>query len=87
MSLAESFITCHSPSRPLPATVSGLAPANLYSGIPLYVICSTPSAPLTTAKVPGKLSAGPALGVPVTAGQVVAHDPVQVGVPPLVSLL
>src|ERR1700722_9601100 len=34
---------------------------------------------------PGSVSAGPGNGAPVTAGQIAAHEPVQVGDPPLVS--
>src|ERR1700722_1071272 len=40
---------------------------------------------VTVPRGPGRVSAGPALGRPVTAGQAAAQEPVQVGAPPLVS--
>src|SRR5271165_532912 len=44
-----------------------------------------PPAPVTTPNVPGKVSAGPALGTPVTGAHTAAQDPVQVGGAPLLS--
>ena len=35
MALAGSLITCHLPCTPLPFVLSGLAPLNVYSGMPL----------------------------------------------------
>src|SRR5580693_10491716 len=40
---------------------------------------------VTVPSVPGRVSAGPACGRPVTAGQSAAQVPVQVGEPPLLS--
>ena len=49
------------------------------------MITFAPPAPVTRPNEPGKLSAGPALGTPVTGAHTEAQDPVQVGGPPLLS--